>query len=123
MITLISYYALETNFIEDSGYTLQFWSTGSMIFGMVVIVSNLRVLIISSDHSIASIVSVIGSLVAYILCFLIASNIMFETATLYNELIPLFHSPNFHFGNILIIGFTSMFDLFEEWHKRWKDNA
>lgn len=93
-----------------------------MIFGMVVLVSNLRVLIISSDHSVASIISIICSISAYYICFLIASNIMFQTANLYGEMIPLFSSPNFHFGNILIIGFTSMMDLGLEWHRRWRDN-
>lgn len=81
--------------------------------------SNLKILIISSDHSIASVVVIVGSMIAYLISLTIVTNILFTGDQLYMDFLPLFTTPAFHFGNILIIFSTSLFDAAIEWHNRW----
>ena len=58
-----------------------------MIFGLVVLVSNIKVLIMSNEHSIGTIAAIIGSMVAYFSFFLIVSSFMYTGGFLYAEFI------------------------------------
>lgn len=120
MVTMVAYYGMSSNFIEDSGYTEDIWACGAMIFGMIVVISNLKVLILSNDHSIASIFVIFGSIVLYLLSFILVSNVLFAGGNLYNKFVPMFSTPNFHFGNFLILGLTTLVDMGLTWHGRWK---
>jgi phospholipid-transporting ATPase len=95
---------------------------GAMVIGMVVVVANIKILIMSNDHSIVSTTVVIGSMIAYLISFAIVSNVLYTGGQLYAEFVPIFSTPMLHIGNILIIAATTTFDLAAEWHSRWRAN-
>ncbi|EGR32840.1 phospholipid-translocating p-type flippase family protein, putative [Ichthyophthirius multifiliis] len=133
IIFVISFFSMESNFIDqENGYQQWFWASGTMVFGLVVVISNLKVLIISNNHSIGSIFFNIFSLLAYLATWGIATNMETTEQTqitdLYNTLQQqkqqyilyfqsfdikqkrMFKTLNFHLGNILAITVTSFFD-------------
>ena len=50
---------------------------------MVVVIVNLKILIISNDHSIASILGIIISMLTYLISFVILTNFLYPGAQLY----------------------------------------
>jgi magnesium-transporting ATPase (P-type) len=65
IVIYISFAACERNFASPDGKVLQVWSSGIMVFGLVVLISNFKVLIISNDYSLGSMVIILLSLVLY----------------------------------------------------------
>lgn len=110
---------MEMNFITPEGNLCNFYISGAMIFGMVVMISNIKVLIISYDHTIGSTFFNLGSQLFYLICIVAITNIDYKGNQLYKEFKTLFSSANFHVGNILILGFTSLIDLAISWNLRW----
>lgn len=117
---------------------MDFWQSGLMVFGLAVVAANIKVLIISHQHSVGSIFINIGSMSLYMLIIRIASS-MFKTSTIYNTFptyntlsnnvinplcVPfprprLFKQAVYHMGNILAIASTSFFDFaFELWNRK-----
>ena len=68
-----SFLILESTFVNDSGYTISFWASGMMTFGLCVVVVNLKILMISNNHSYLSIFVILMSLLSYLLSIFIAS--------------------------------------------------
>ena len=64
---------------------MYFASTGMVIFAQSVIVCNIKVLIISHEYSIASLVSVIGSIIVFYLSYYWAE-LIFSDSSIYNTL-------------------------------------
>ena len=64
---------METTFVNDSGYTISFWASGMMTFGLCVVVANLKILMISTNHSLLSIFVLAASLLSYLFSIFIAS--------------------------------------------------
>ncbi len=61
-----------------------FWASGTMVFGMCVVVVNLKVLIFSNTHNFVSIVMIVGSLGIYLLSLAISNYVISnETYLLY----------------------------------------
>lgn len=54
MIVTFCFLTLEESFIDKEGRTLFFWATGVMVFGMVVVISNMKIFVISHNLSLAS---------------------------------------------------------------------
>ncbi|EGR30728.1 phospholipid-translocating p-type flippase family protein, putative [Ichthyophthirius multifiliis] len=82
IICFFSFYSLEYTFGNQKGYSLNFWSSGTMVFSLAVLNANIKVIIISSDHSFASLFFNFGSIVVYIGTVLII-DIMFKTSNIY----------------------------------------
>ena len=59
--------------MNDSGYTVSFWASGMMTFGLCVVVANLKILMISNNHSYLSIFVLAMSLLSYFLSVFVAS--------------------------------------------------
>ena len=59
---------MEINFITPDGNLSNFYISGAMIFGMIVVISNIKVFIISYDHTIGTIFFNLGSQIFYLLC-------------------------------------------------------
>mmetsp|Transcript_5055 Transcript_5055/g.751 ORF Transcript_5055/g.751 Transcript_5055/m.751 type:complete len:102 (-) Transcript_5055:194-499(-) len=85
---------------------LNFWASGTMAYGMVVVIVNLKVFIVSFDHTFISIFFNLGSMLLYLLTILIMDKL--ESSKLSNLFNVLMTSPNFHMGNILGIVATSL---------------
>jgi phospholipid-transporting ATPase len=73
---------MEMNFVSKEGYNMNFWSSGTMLFGLAVVISNVKVFIISFEHSIMSIFFNLGSMLLY-LCSVIVISTFFESSTIY----------------------------------------
>jgi len=70
---LNSFLILESTFVNESGYTLCFWASGMMTFGLCVVVANLKILMISNNHSYLSLFVIAVSLLSYLLSIFVAS--------------------------------------------------
>ena len=46
-----------------------------MVFGLVVVISNLKILIMSTDHSLGSLMIIAGSMLLYLITWVIVSNL------------------------------------------------
>jgi phospholipid-transporting ATPase len=79
-----------------------------MVFGMTVVISNLKILIVSNTHSMLSLLVITISLLIYLLSLGVLSEIQVsEFYLLFNRM---FTTPNFHLGNLLIIATTVFVD-------------
>ncbi|CAD8203960.1 unnamed protein product [Paramecium pentaurelia] len=94
-------FCISSNFIDDNGYMQHLWAQGTMIFGLVIVVCNLKVLIFSNVYTPALLGSISFSMISYLISWIILDNI--SQAEAYVVLESLFATPNFHFGNILVI--------------------
>jgi len=91
-----------------------------MVFGLAVVNTNLKVLILSYEHSIGSLLINGLSMVVYLITVIIIAA-GFKTSYIYHSFIPLLKLPSLHIGNILIIASTSFFDYFLEiWDSKLK---
>lgn len=64
---------MESNFSSEEGRLHNFWVSGTMVFGMSVVIANLKVLIISNDHCLLSFFMNFGSMLVYLLTLAIIS--------------------------------------------------
>ena len=112
---------METTFVNDSGYTISFWASGMMTFGLCVVVANLKILMISTNHSLLSIFVLAASLLSYLFSIFIASvlpenqfyKILERYLFLWKFQLQIFRFLScayLHFGNILIICCTNLID-------------
>ena len=124
---MISYFALMVNFVDD-GRNKSFQSLGSMVYGMIIFASNLKIIIISNTHTLGLYLSIILSLVSYICIWMFLYNtpyfndidenisqfFFFFSFSIFLfcflKINRLLFTSYFHLGNILIIGTTSLFD-------------
>lgn len=90
-----------------------------MVFGLAVVNANLKVLIMSYEHSIGSLIINGGSMLVYLITVLIIASV-FKASYIYLSIVPLLKSPLLHIGNILVIGSTSFIDFFLElWDRKF----
>mmetsp|Transcript_1212 Transcript_1212/g.174 ORF Transcript_1212/g.174 Transcript_1212/m.174 type:complete len:142 (-) Transcript_1212:267-692(-) len=100
-----SVYSINYLHVNESGQTLDFWAMGFMIYGMVVVVANLKVFVISFDHTPLSIFFNLGSMVNYLITIVLYDGIV--TSLGYGMYSKLMNNYTFHIGNILIVAATS----------------
>jgi len=74
LIVVCSLFPLEMNFVTSEGQSQWFWATGTMVFGLVVVISNMKILIMSTDHSLGSLMILAGSMLAYLITWVIVSS-------------------------------------------------
>lgn len=70
-----SLFPLEMNFITRGGLMQWFWATGAMAFGLVVIIANLKILIIQTDHSIGALIINFLSILSFFITWIVVSSI------------------------------------------------
>lgn len=75
IVTFFCIQAIEVNFDSSTGKPLTFWTIGVMILGMVVVMSNMKVMIISTEYSIGLILLVGLSLMLYLIALVMSTNI------------------------------------------------
>lgn len=94
---------------------LDFWGSGTMVMGLVVLITNFKVFIISFDHTLFSIIFNVGSILMFYISFVLISNI--EGAVIDNLFNILFKAPNYHLGNLLgIVAISLCIDFaIERW--------
>ncbi|CAD8079154.1 unnamed protein product [Paramecium primaurelia] len=102
-------YTISENFVENSGFTHHLWAQGTMIFGLIVVICNLKVLLFSNTYTPALLGSISFSMISYLLSWIILDNI--PQAEAYVVFQSLFQTPNFHFGNILVIAAICSIDI------------
>ncbi|KAL4432773.1 hypothetical protein ABPG74_011594 [Tetrahymena malaccensis] len=117
LIVICSLFPLELNFVTQNGQTQWFWATGTMVFGLVVVISNLKILIMSTDHSLGSLMILALSMLLYLITWVIVSNL--NSTEIYRTLGQMFQTPNFHLGNILCIIVTAFFDWAFCLYRKW----
>lgn len=62
----------------SSGRTNGFWEIGMLIYALIVIVANLKILIVSSIHNTISLTGVFGSILVYFATFYAGSNLKLD---------------------------------------------
>ena len=74
LITFPTFYAMESNFIDANyGYNFIFWGSGMVIYGAVIINTNLKILIFSHTHTLYSVIIMLLSISSYYVLFAITS--------------------------------------------------
>lgn len=116
IITMFSVYSIDRNFINEQGLTQEFWESGFMIFGQCVLISNLKIMEFSHTFNMLSVISIILSLIIYLVSILIV-NTNDLTSDLYAKIYPILRTPNFHFGNLLIAFSTCSVDIGYEMYR------
>ena len=116
-MTFGSFLCLESNFSNSQGHSMNYFTAGAMIFGLVVVVVNLKVLTYTYRFSFMTIFVNLMSIIVYFVSLIIVTSI--PTSDLYQELVPILSTPNFHLGNILILSLICVPDLIIEWSFRW----
>ncbi|KRW99867.1 P-type ATPase, cytoplasmic domain N [Pseudocohnilembus persalinus] len=120
IIVLIAVYTLEPHFFlaEGEAHNIFFWQTGSMIYTLVVLVVNIKILIFSFTMSIGYWIWICFSWFSYF-----ASWYIFSSYYMSQDAFNTFQTVNFmgfyHFGIILGLGATSLIDWFLELYQRW----
>ncbi|EGR33192.1 hypothetical protein IMG5_206852 [Ichthyophthirius multifiliis] len=109
IITMISLFAFEINFVNEEGRQQHFWATGIMVFGLNIIVSNIRVIIITNEYSFWFFICIIGSILSFFFALLVTNQIIYSDV--YFSFYQVFSSFNFYAGYFLAICATSLFDL------------
>ena len=79
LLTWLTFHAMEDNFIDsDSGYNFIFWGSGMVIYGAVIINTNLKVMIFSHTHSIFSLVIIVISILSFYWLYSITSQYVYQ---------------------------------------------
>lgn len=118
IICFFSFSILEQNFINEEGRTLNFWGAGAMIFGLVVVVCNLKVFLHSYDYSVGSLFFILGMMIMYLITLAVINSM--SSSYLHLMLARIMDSIVFHLGNILVFVFLGMIDYAAELYLRWK---
>jgi magnesium-transporting ATPase (P-type) len=102
-----SYYANESA-TNLNGYTLDLIGQGSIAYSSVVIITNIKIFLGTSTHTLFSIVLFAASILSYYICLIFMSYfIRFEN---FNNLYMLFTSADFYLSSILMIIMCVLFD-------------
>jgi len=80
-LSFATFYAMEMNFIDSNeGYNFIFWGSGMVIYGAVIVNTNLKVLIFSNTHSLSSVLIILGSILSFYWLYAITSEYVVETS-------------------------------------------
>lgn len=109
IILFWSFFSVIRNFINIDGFMLDFWHGGTMVYGLCLVVSNLKILVISNTFSFISCFFVFFSLFLYFVSILIID--VYKDSELYGVLKPIFTTANIHLGNILTIFCCTFLDF------------
>lgn len=66
---------MEGNFVTSDGRMLDIWATGSCIFGLVVVIANLKVMTFSYTNTVYSLFFLFASVLVYVILFLAFNSI------------------------------------------------
>jgi hypothetical protein len=69
---MISIYSLENAIPYGNGRNFSFWWTGTAIFGMAVVITNLKMIQMSNTWNVVGVFFLLGSMVTYLITLLIA---------------------------------------------------
>lgn len=97
---------------------MNLYTTGAMVFGLAIVISNIKVMIFSFDHTIASFFFNLGSMLLYGLALIGFSTVSYTN--IYKAFHVLIGCWNFHLGNILAVAFCSLFDFAHETYMRFE---
>jgi len=109
ILIYFSIFAIGMTSVNDGGRTLDFWELGSMVFGMAVVIANLKVLVISSSIYILMLSFCFISMIIYLISFIIVG--YNNSSDIYMDIPVIFESIYFIIGNILILGATVLIDF------------
>jgi len=109
VIATTAFQALSTNFINDDGYTVGFYSSGMMAYSSLVICANFKILLFSNTITIFNLFIVFGSILFYIGNFALLSS--FGWSANYNEFSKIFGTWNYWWGTGLMVALTTILDL------------
>ena len=114
LLAYIPYISLESNFCHKSGYNADLWISGTMIFGICVLVTNIKVLAFSNTYRFLNIFVMATTLLLYLISLLIISEI--NSSEIYLSGNFLLTIPNLHWGNLLAICCTALIDFAHEYY-------
>jgi len=133
-LSFATFYAMEMNFIDSNeGYNFIFWGSGMVIYGAVIVNTNLKVLIFSNTHSLSSVLIILGSILSFYWLYAITSEYVVETSDYHCSIRFFFFwffmsfwekkkrtwkAGNFYLLMFMLIVITTMFDMGFERYKR-----
>ena len=110
VLLFFTLWAIGDNFLEkNNAFTLNFWGVGMAVYGFVIVLTNLKVLIMSSQHSILSLIIIFGSILLYIISYVITSSEVHSFDD-YGTFDRNFSSGNFYFVFFLLLISTTLID-------------
>lgn len=116
MLQIIGFYSLEggSALYDDHGQPSNLWVTGTHIYGMVVIITNLKVMYSTNSHTIFSTLIILASIASFYVMVYIESQMPFI-----HHLFGLFHQamriPAFYFICAFFILATSFSEKLLHW--------
>lgn len=116
MLQIIGFYSLEggSALYDDFGKPSGLWVTGTHIYGMVVIIANIKVAYSTNSHTIFSTLTIIGSIASFYMMVFIESQLHFV-----NQLYGLFRYamriPSFYFICFFFLLVTSFTEKLLHW--------
>ncbi|CAD8175781.1 unnamed protein product [Paramecium pentaurelia] len=108
IIAFFSIYIFEAN-THQAGRQISFWYTGTVIFWLAILISNLRIVIISNTWTIAHLFFLLGMIVMFIFTLLIFEDFN-SFDGVYKIFSYVFRSKGFYLVCILVVGSTSVID-------------
>lgn len=114
ILAYIPYISLESNFCHISGYNVDLWISGTMVFGICVLITNVKVLAFSNTYRVLNMVVMIATLLLYLFSLIIIAEI--NSSEIYVSGKFLLTIPNLHLGNLLAICCTALIDFAHEYY-------
>ncbi|CAD8078815.1 unnamed protein product [Paramecium primaurelia] len=108
IIAFFSIYIFEAN-THQAGRQISFWYTGTVIFWLAILISNLRIVIISNTWTIAHLFFLLGMIVMFLFTLLIFDDFN-SFDGVYKIFSYVFRSKGFYLVCILVVGSTSVID-------------
>ncbi|CAD8050422.1 unnamed protein product [Paramecium sonneborni] len=121
ILSCLTFSIYETSSIYN-GMMSDLWTTGAILLGFSVLISNIKIIVCSNNYSIGVIVGLFGSFIIYIILFIIISEKM-NQSEMSNSLNASFAQQKFYLTSLLVIGATSIFDLAFTQLAKWSQYA
>ncbi|CAD8160132.1 unnamed protein product [Paramecium pentaurelia] len=108
----LSYITFQTYEISSiyNGMMTGLWTTGAIVLGYSVFISNIKIILISNTYSIGVIMGLLASVFIYILLFIFVSEKM-ANSDIFNSYSISFSNLRFNLTSLLVIGATSILDF------------
>lgn len=91
------------------GQTGHLMSTGMLVFTLVVIISNLKMLVFTKSHYNFTLFFIFGSIAFYVMSYYVFN--LFSSLDSYNTFDPLHETPYYYLLILEVIAFTYVTDL------------
>lgn len=109
VMCVVFYLSMNTNYVKVNGETISFSNAGNMVFTAAVIITNIKILIVSVSYNVMLLVTTFGSIALYFVVYFVESAV-FKRLPIGETFWEDLKLPYFYLSMILIVFFTSGID-------------